>query len=245
MVKVWGAVLTPTCLPCFPSALSTVPGLSHTGDVCPQEVWLRQCGDKVKVQRVKNPHGAISAATEDVVMIHRDAVGHSGLRRTEHTRRQISNVLSLQRSPDTQQEEQQIDRQRSHDQRSRSEMKSSPGSKDNLKINLSFLRSSLAKVYCRLQVVKEKARSSAIYCGGGQQSYLHIWCVCLTLNVAFCSSAAFSTTGRQAAAPHPVLAHQRTTYHKGMRKEKKTQIFFPSHWDLYKRQKMVQNGVWW
>lgn len=105
-------------------------------------MWLRQRGDKVKVQRVKNPHGAISAATEDVVMIHRDAVCHSGLRRTQHTRRGISNVLSLQRSLDTQQGEQQIDRQRSHGQKSRSEVKSSPGNKEKPK-NPTFLSEEL------------------------------------------------------------------------------------------------------
>lgn len=38
----------------------------------------------MKVQRVKNPHSAISAATEDVIMIHGDAVCHSGLKRTEY-----------------------------------------------------------------------------------------------------------------------------------------------------------------
>lgn len=87
MAKVWGTVLAPTSLPCSLLPFSTVPGLSHARNVRSQEVRLRQRGDKVKVQRVKNPHGAISAATEDVVVIHRDAVCHSGLKRTQHTGR--------------------------------------------------------------------------------------------------------------------------------------------------------------
>lgn len=119
--KVWGTILTPTSLPFSLPPFSTVPGLSHTCDVCSQEVWLWQSGDKVKVQRVKNPHGAVSAATEDVVMIHRDAVCHSGLRRTQRMRGQMRNVLSHQRSPNTRQREQQIDRQRTHGQKSCSE----------------------------------------------------------------------------------------------------------------------------
>lgn len=101
MAMVWGTVLTPTSLPCSLPPFSTVPGLSHTCDVSSQEVWLGQSSDKVKVQRVKNPHSAVSTATEDVVVIHRDAVCHSGLRRTQHMRQQMRNVFSRQRSPDT------------------------------------------------------------------------------------------------------------------------------------------------
>lgn len=131
MTKVWGTVLTPHKPPLLPSTLSMVPGLSHTRDVCSQEVRLRQCGDKVKVQRVKNPHSAVSAATEDVVMIHRDAVCHSGLRRTQHTRRWISMGSHFKGHP-------------THDRENskltdkgvmvgRAEVKSSPGSKEKPK----------------------------------------------------------------------------------------------------------------
>lgn len=38
-----------------------------------------QGAEKVQVRGVEEAHGAISTATEDVVLAHRDAVGHGGL----------------------------------------------------------------------------------------------------------------------------------------------------------------------
>lgn len=55
------------------------PGLSDAGNVCPQGVGTGQRAEKVQVRGVEEAHGAISTATEDVVLAHRDAVGHSSL----------------------------------------------------------------------------------------------------------------------------------------------------------------------
>lgn len=55
------------------------PGLRDTGNVCPQRVGPGQGAEEVQVGGVEEAHGSISAATEDVVLAHRDAVGHSGL----------------------------------------------------------------------------------------------------------------------------------------------------------------------
>lgn len=55
------------------------PGLSDTGNVCPQSMGPGQGAEKVQVRGVEEAHGAISTATKDVVLAHRDAVGHSGL----------------------------------------------------------------------------------------------------------------------------------------------------------------------
>ena len=55
------------------------PGLCDTGNVCPQGVGPGQGAEEVQVRGVEEAHGAISAAAEDVVLAHRDAVGHGGL----------------------------------------------------------------------------------------------------------------------------------------------------------------------
>lgn len=55
------------------------PGLCDTGDVCPQGVGPGKGAEEVQVGGVEEAHGAISAATEDVVLAHGDAVGHGGL----------------------------------------------------------------------------------------------------------------------------------------------------------------------
>lgn len=55
------------------------PGLCDTGNVCPQGMRPGQGAEEVQVRGVEEAHGAISAATEDVVLAHRDAVGHGGL----------------------------------------------------------------------------------------------------------------------------------------------------------------------
>ena len=55
------------------------PGLSDAGNVCPQGMGSGQGAEKVQIRGVEEAHGAISTATEDVVLAHRDAVGHGGL----------------------------------------------------------------------------------------------------------------------------------------------------------------------
>lgn len=60
--------------------LRSSPGLSDAGNVCPQGMGPGQRAEEVQVGGVEEAHGAIGTATEDVVLAHRDAVGHSGLR---------------------------------------------------------------------------------------------------------------------------------------------------------------------
>lgn len=55
------------------------PGLSDAGNVCPQGMGPGQCAEEVQVRGIEEAHSAISTATEDVVLAHRDAVRHSGL----------------------------------------------------------------------------------------------------------------------------------------------------------------------
>lgn len=55
------------------------PGLSDTGNVCPQGMGPGQGAEKVQVRGVEEANGAISTATKDVVLTHRNAVGHGGL----------------------------------------------------------------------------------------------------------------------------------------------------------------------
>lgn len=59
------------------------PGLSYAGNVCPQGVGPGQGAEEVQVRGIEEAHSAISTATEDVVLAHRDAVGHSGLQAEE------------------------------------------------------------------------------------------------------------------------------------------------------------------
>lgn len=59
--------------------LRSSPGLSDAGNVCPQGVGPGQRAEEVQVGGIEEAHGAIGTATEDVVLAHRDAVGHSGL----------------------------------------------------------------------------------------------------------------------------------------------------------------------
>ena len=59
--------------------LHSSPGLRDTGDVCPQGGGPGQGAEDVQVGRGEEAHGAISAATEDVVLAHGDAVGYGGL----------------------------------------------------------------------------------------------------------------------------------------------------------------------
>lgn len=77
----------------------------------------------------------------------------------------MSNALSLKSSPNTQQREQQIDRQRNHGQRS--EVNSSPlGLRKRLKIHISFLRSFhlsriLNIVFCSFVIFSSTIRQAA------------------------------------------------------------------------------------
>lgn len=94
-------------------------------------MWLRQCGDKVKVQRVKNPHSAISASTEDVIMIHRDAVCHSSLRKTQNTRLMSKCTLTSKVTKHTTEWTATWHTRRNHGQRSEKNL--NPGSKEKPK----------------------------------------------------------------------------------------------------------------
>lgn len=55
------------------------PGLCDAGNVRAQGMRPGQGAEEMQVGGVEEAHGAVGAATEDVVLAHGDAVGHGGL----------------------------------------------------------------------------------------------------------------------------------------------------------------------